>query len=166
MTVSPYDRLGALGIMLPRPPTPIGNFVPYVQEGSLLYMSGQGPIEADGTVHTGKVGAGVAIEDARRHARLVGINLLACSAASTADHRVTWTTLRLLATRRDPTYHLCSLYPRMTPPPFVPLSTKVVSFRPQLSYGAGSRASPTTPRRGYVPGLLQAGTQNPCPRDR
>jgi len=89
-----------------------------------------------------------------------------CSAASTADHRVTWTTLRLLATRRDPTYHLCSLYPRMTPPPFVPLSTKVVSFRPQSSYGAGSRASPTTPRRGYVPGLLQAGTQNPCPRDR
>ncbi len=50
-----------------------------------MYLSGQGPIEADGTVHTGKVGAGVAIEDARRHARLVGINLLAVMHTALGD---------------------------------------------------------------------------------
>lgn len=43
----------------------------------MLYLSGQGPREADGFLHAGKVGGGVGVEEAYRHARLTGINLLA-----------------------------------------------------------------------------------------
>lgn len=85
MAKTPYDRLLALGIALPTPPPPIANFVPCVQEGGLLFLSGQGPIEPDGTAHTGKVGAGVTVEDAYRHARLTGINLLAAMHAALGD---------------------------------------------------------------------------------
>lgn len=73
----PYDRLAALGIELPPPPKPIANFLTHVQEGNLLFLSGQGPLEADGHMHIGKVGADVGTEDAYRHARVTGINLIA-----------------------------------------------------------------------------------------
>ncbi|MFC2252560.1 RidA family protein [Labrys portucalensis] len=74
---SPYERLAALGIKLPVAPAPIANFVTHVQEGKLLFLSGQGPNHADGRSHTGKVGAGVSVEEAYQHARLTGINLIA-----------------------------------------------------------------------------------------
>jgi enamine deaminase RidA (YjgF/YER057c/UK114 family) len=77
VAASPYERLEQLGIVLPAAPAPIANFVTYVREGNLLFLSGQGPLEADGRLHSGKVGADVAIEDAYAHARLTGINLLA-----------------------------------------------------------------------------------------
>jgi enamine deaminase RidA (YjgF/YER057c/UK114 family) len=73
----PADRLRALGIVLPPAPRPIANFVTCVREGSLLFLSGQGPREADGRMHTGKVGVDVDAGTAHQHARLVGINLLA-----------------------------------------------------------------------------------------
>lgn len=76
MQGTPYERLAALGIQLPPPPPPIANFVTHVQEGNLLYLSGQGPREADGYLHAGKVGAEVSVDNAYAHARLTGINLL------------------------------------------------------------------------------------------
>ena len=72
-----YGRLQNAGIVLPAPPRPIANFATHVQEGALLYLSGQGPQEADGRLHTGKVGAAVSVDQAYAHARLVGINLIA-----------------------------------------------------------------------------------------
>jgi enamine deaminase RidA (YjgF/YER057c/UK114 family) len=74
---SPEERLAQLGIVLPGPPKPIANFRAWVLEGNLLYLSGQGPQEADGRQHTGKVGATVTTAEAYRHAWLTGINLLA-----------------------------------------------------------------------------------------
>jgi enamine deaminase RidA (YjgF/YER057c/UK114 family) len=73
----PDERLRKLGIVLPPPPKPIANFVPFVQEGSLLFLSGQGPIEPGGLRHIGKVGDTVTTEQAYEHARIAGINLLA-----------------------------------------------------------------------------------------
>lgn len=83
--MSPYDHLTALGIMLPPPPLPIANFVTHVQEGTLLFLSGQGPREADGRLHIGKVGLDVSVADAYLHARLTGINLLAVMHAALGD---------------------------------------------------------------------------------
>jgi enamine deaminase RidA (YjgF/YER057c/UK114 family) len=74
---SPYERLASLGIELPPSPPPIANFVTHVREGNMLYLSGQGPREADGHLHAGKVGAEISVEQAYQHARLTGINLLA-----------------------------------------------------------------------------------------
>jgi enamine deaminase RidA (YjgF/YER057c/UK114 family) len=82
---SPYERLKALGIVLPPAPSPIANFVTHVAEGNLLFLSGQGPTEAGGKLHTGKVGAGVSIEDAYGHARLTGINLISVMQAALGD---------------------------------------------------------------------------------
>ncbi|MCO5070786.1 MAG: RidA family protein [Rhizobiaceae bacterium] len=73
---TPEDRLARLGIVVPPPPPPIANFLTHVREGSLLYLSGQGPREANGFLHTGKVGANVTVAEAYDHARLTGINLL------------------------------------------------------------------------------------------
>jgi enamine deaminase RidA (YjgF/YER057c/UK114 family) len=74
---SPYERLAALGIDLPSAPLPIANFVTHVIEGNILYLSGQGPREPDGQLHSGKVGAEIGVEQAYQHARLTGINLMA-----------------------------------------------------------------------------------------
>ncbi|ACM38278.1 MULTISPECIES: RidA family protein [Rhizobium/Agrobacterium group] len=74
---TPYERLAALGIALPPSPPPIANFVTHVREGNLLFLSGQGPREADGFLYSGKVGDDVTPQDAYRHARLTGINLIA-----------------------------------------------------------------------------------------
>ncbi|EPE95022.1 RidA family protein [Rhizobium grahamii] len=74
---TPYERLAALGITLPSAPPPIANFITHVREGNILYLSGQGPREADGQLHAGKVGSDVSTEEAYQHARLTGINLLA-----------------------------------------------------------------------------------------
>jgi enamine deaminase RidA (YjgF/YER057c/UK114 family) len=73
----PYARLKELGIVLMTPRTPVANYVTAVQEGALVYLSGQGPVEANGIRHTGKVGAGVTEEDAYGHARITAVNLMA-----------------------------------------------------------------------------------------
>jgi enamine deaminase RidA (YjgF/YER057c/UK114 family) len=73
---TPYQRLEALGIVLPPAPPPVANFVTHVFEDRLLFLSGQGPREASGHLHTGKVGDGVTAEEAYGHARLTGINLM------------------------------------------------------------------------------------------
>ena len=72
-----YQRLDALGIKLPDAPPPIANFVTHVIDGKTLYLSGQGPREADGMLHKGKVGLDITPQEAYKHARLTGINLLA-----------------------------------------------------------------------------------------
>ncbi|MDN2566515.1 RidA family protein [Aquibium sp. A9E412] len=74
---TPYERLAALGIALPPAPPPVANFLTHVREGPLLYLSGQGPREADGRLHTGKVGRQVSTDEAYAHARLTAVNLIA-----------------------------------------------------------------------------------------
>jgi enamine deaminase RidA (YjgF/YER057c/UK114 family) len=77
-TLSPEARLGALGLFLPDvPPQPVGNFANSVRIGQVLYISGQGPVTADGRLMTGKVGADIDVDAAYDHARLAGLNLLA-----------------------------------------------------------------------------------------
>ena len=70
-------RLEELGITLPAVGGPAGNYVHAQRTGNLLYLSGKGPHNADGTVPTGKVGADVSVEDAYQHARSVGLTLIA-----------------------------------------------------------------------------------------
>lgn len=74
---SPQARLRALGIVLPPPPPPVANFVTFVREGNLLFLSGQGPMQPDGFEHHGRVGVDVTLDEAYQHARITGINLLA-----------------------------------------------------------------------------------------
>ena len=72
------ERLARHGIALPAAaPVPIGAFCNVRETGQLAFVSGQGPVMADGTLLRGKVGADVSAETARDHARLVALNILA-----------------------------------------------------------------------------------------
>jgi enamine deaminase RidA (YjgF/YER057c/UK114 family) len=74
--MTPSERLAQLGLVLPPPPKPAGNYVPFRLAGNLLFLSGVGPHRADGSSIAGKVGAEVSIEQAYEAAKLCGINLL------------------------------------------------------------------------------------------
>ena len=66
-----------LGITLPAPAKPMGNYIPGVIVGNLLFLSGHGPIRHEGKpLAQGKVGRDLSTEDAYKVARDVGINLL------------------------------------------------------------------------------------------
>ncbi|WP_116134135.1 RidA family protein [Tropicimonas sp. IMCC34043] len=74
----PEARLAHSGIALPQvPPAPIGSFANVRRSGNLLFVSGQGPVSADGSLMQGRVGDDVSAEAARGHARLVAVNILA-----------------------------------------------------------------------------------------
>ena len=77
--------LESLGLELLPVPKPIGNFRNFVRTGSLIFISGQGPREADGSMHQGKVGRDVAPADAYRHAQLTGLNVLSVLADAVGD---------------------------------------------------------------------------------
>lgn len=83
--MTPYDRLKELGLELPKPATPLANYVPFVMVNGLLYLSGQGPRRADGSLCVGKVGNDVSIEEAYQHAQLTGLNLLAVAHLALGD---------------------------------------------------------------------------------
>jgi len=65
------------GIVLKSPSSPVANYVNAVRVGNLLYLAGQGPLKADKTYVTGKVGKELTIEQGYEAARLTAINHLA-----------------------------------------------------------------------------------------
>lgn len=71
------DRLIAMGTVLPISPAPVANYVTWKRSGDLLFLSGQGPMEADGALKRGKVGAEISAAGAYGDARLAAIRLLA-----------------------------------------------------------------------------------------
>jgi enamine deaminase RidA (YjgF/YER057c/UK114 family) len=82
---TPEENLKALGIILPQPNAPIANYVSYVRTGNLIYFSGSGPGESDGTFVKGKLGKDLTIEDGVKAAKLTGINLIASLKRATGD---------------------------------------------------------------------------------
>jgi enamine deaminase RidA (YjgF/YER057c/UK114 family) len=79
------QRLAALGITLPEPVAPVANYVPFVQSGSLVHISGQISIDSEGGIK-GVVGVDVDLEVAIGAARLCGVNLIAQMKAATGGN--------------------------------------------------------------------------------
>lgn len=75
--MSVEERLAALGHALPDTSAPAHAYLDCVRDGDLLYLSGKGPRQADGTRRSGKVGATVSLELAREDAVFAGLQLLA-----------------------------------------------------------------------------------------
>ena len=71
------QRLIDLNIVLPTPPRPLGAYVPAVQAGNLVFLSGMLPI-ADGVPKfTGRVGVELDLEQGRAAAYAACLNALA-----------------------------------------------------------------------------------------
>jgi enamine deaminase RidA (YjgF/YER057c/UK114 family) len=70
-------RLLELGLRLPAPPKPAGNYQPWHVAGNLLFLSGQFPIENGQLRYTGQVGADLTEADGYAAARLAALNALA-----------------------------------------------------------------------------------------
>ena len=77
--MTPEEKLASLGLTLPTVPKPVANYLPYRWAGNLLYLSGQGPRKADGSIALGKLGRDVSVEDGYEHAKLTGLGLLAAA---------------------------------------------------------------------------------------
>ena len=80
MTGRIIARLKELGIKLPTPASPQGSYVPWVRTGALLFISGQITMGAKGLEYVGIVGVDINLEDAKRAARLAGLNVIAQAA--------------------------------------------------------------------------------------
>jgi enamine deaminase RidA (YjgF/YER057c/UK114 family) len=67
-----------MGLSLPAPPAPVGNYVGAVQTGNLLFVSGHGPRRLDdSTILVGKVGRDLTTAQAYDTAKAVMLNCLA-----------------------------------------------------------------------------------------
>ncbi len=76
-------KLQAMGLVLPKPMKSPGGmrlpFAPVRVRGNRVFISGMGPINADGSLAEprGKVGADLTVEQGYQAARLVALNILA-----------------------------------------------------------------------------------------
>ena len=69
-------KLADMGVTLPDAPAPAANYVPYVQVGDMVYVSGQLCKDGDRLI-TGKLGADMDVAGGAEAARVCAINLLA-----------------------------------------------------------------------------------------
>ena len=90
-------KLAQMGITLPEPKPPLAKYVPFVQSGNLLFVSGQLPMGGDGVLITGQLTAadhleagaepaeGSKMAQAIEGARRCAINLIAQAKAASGD---------------------------------------------------------------------------------
>ena len=70
------SKLAEMGVTLPDAPVPVANYVPYVQVGDMLFVSGQISLGPDGPI-TGKLGEDMDADAGAEAAKQCAINLLA-----------------------------------------------------------------------------------------
>lgn len=81
MTDTPAARLAELGITLPVPAAPVAAYVPTVEAGGFLYVSGQISF-VDGSLVKGRLGDDLTVEQGYEAARGCGLMLLAQAQAA------------------------------------------------------------------------------------
>lgn len=74
---TPAENLVKLGLTLPAPVPAVAAYVPYVVAGSLVFISGQLPMEGGQLKFTGSVGRDLDLATAQQAARLCALNILA-----------------------------------------------------------------------------------------
>lgn len=71
------EKIAELGIALPPPTTPMGNYVPSLRIGNLIYLSGVVARDANQGLMTGKLGGGYTVEEGYQAARSCALQILA-----------------------------------------------------------------------------------------
>src|SRR5438477_10937926 len=76
MLSNPEKRIQELHLTLPPAPKAIAVYKTAVRHGNLLFVSGHGPLKADKTMTTGRVGQDMTLEQGKDAARQVGLAVL------------------------------------------------------------------------------------------
>lgn len=71
------SRLAELGIDLPEPAAPVAAYLPAVETGGMLHLSGQLPFRGDGSLIVGRLGEEKDVARGREAAERCGVMLLA-----------------------------------------------------------------------------------------
>ncbi len=79
--MTPQQRLQALGIVLPPVSVPAAAYVPFVQTGSLVFVSGH-IAKQDGKARVGQLGLTMTTAEGQAAARAVAVDLLGTLAAA------------------------------------------------------------------------------------
>ena len=79
------QRLEDLGLTLPDPPEPAGNYLPANRSGNQLWLAGVGSRTGDGNRISGKLGSELTLEQGYEAARCCALNLLARMKAEVGD---------------------------------------------------------------------------------
>jgi enamine deaminase RidA (YjgF/YER057c/UK114 family) len=82
--MSVYDKLQQLGITLPPVAVPAAAYVPFVQTGKLVFLSGH-IAKKDGKSWVGQFGKNMATEEGKAAARAIAIDLLGTLHAAVGD---------------------------------------------------------------------------------
>jgi enamine deaminase RidA (YjgF/YER057c/UK114 family) len=84
----PEMRLAELKVELPNAPKAMGVYKPVLVTGKMAYVSGHGPLKGDGSLITGRVGAGLDLAAGQAAARQTGLAILASlrSTLGSLDH--------------------------------------------------------------------------------
>ena len=76
MNSTPSKRVEELNLQLPPAPPPAGVYRPILVVDNFLYVSGQGPVNLDGSLMKGRAGADLNMDEAKLAARQVGLTML------------------------------------------------------------------------------------------
>ena len=79
-----YDKLAALGITLPAVSTPAAAYLPFVQTGNLVFLSGH-LAKKDGAVIVGQLGKNITTAEGKLAARAIAIDLMGTLQAVVGD---------------------------------------------------------------------------------
>ena len=79
-----YDRLKALNITLPDVATPAAAYLPFVQTGKLVFLSGH-LAKKDGKVIVGQLGKNMSTDEGKAAARAIAIDLMGTLQAAVGD---------------------------------------------------------------------------------
>jgi enamine deaminase RidA (YjgF/YER057c/UK114 family) len=82
--MSVYDKLKELGITLPPVATPAAAYVPFVQTGNLVFLSGH-IAKKDGKPWVGQLGKNITTEEGQKAARAVAVDLMGTLHAAVGD---------------------------------------------------------------------------------
>ncbi len=82
--MSVYDKLKELGVTLPPVATPAAAYVPFVQTGNLVFLSGH-IAKKDGKPWVGQLGKNITTEEGQKAARAVAVDLMGTLHAAVGD---------------------------------------------------------------------------------
>ena len=82
--MSVYDKLKELGIALPPVATPAAAYVPFVQTGNLVFLSGH-IAKKDGKAWVGQLGKNIDTQEGKAAARAIAIDLMGTLQAAVGD---------------------------------------------------------------------------------